>query len=114
MTITPIVMFGLLGIGMVLVIYGTIAKNRWGINVDPVFCPRCNAQLSQIRQPQSIRQTLWGGETCTKCGAEVDKWGREVISQRHPHPPGSVQPEGQMRRVFRRRLIVFTAVGFFV
>ena len=113
MTITLIVMFGLLGIGMVLVIHGTIAKNRWGINVGPVSCPRCNAPLPQIRQPQNIRQALWGGGTCTKCGVEVDKWGRELVSQRYPSAPASVQPEGEMRRVLKRRLIIFTAAGFF-
>ena len=108
-----VVIFGLLGVGMVLVIYGTIARNRWGINADPIFCPRCNTPLPQIRKPQNIRQTLWGGGTCPKCGAELDKWGRDVTSQRHPRPPGSVEPEGQMRRVLKRRLIIFTAVGFF-
>jgi len=111
--IPVLVMFGLLGIGMVLVIFGTIAKNRWGINLDPVSCPSCNTPFPQIRQPQSMRQALWGGGTCSKCGAEVDKWGREVTAQRHPYPSGSVKPEDQMRILLKRRLIVYSAVTFF-
>jgi hypothetical protein len=108
-----LVIFGLLGIGMVLVITGTIAKNRWGINLDPVSCPRCNTPFPQIRQPQNIRQTLWGGGTCTKCGADVDKWGREVTVQRHSNPAGGVKPKDQMRRALKRKLLSFTAGSFF-
>jgi hypothetical protein len=111
--IVVLVIFGLLGIGMALVIYGTIAKNRWGINLDAVSCPRCNTQLPKIRQPQNFRQNLWGGGTCPECGTEVDKWGREVTSQRPSNPTSNVEPTGQMRRVLKTRLIIFTAVGFF-
>jgi disulfide bond formation protein DsbB len=98
---------------MVLVIFGTIAKNRWGINLDPVSCPSCNTQFPQIRQPQSTRQALWGGGTCSKCGTEVDKWGREVTAQRHTYPSDSIEPEDQMRALLNRRLIVYSAVIFF-
>jgi hypothetical protein len=52
------ILFGLLGIGMVLVIYGTITKNRWGINTDQVFCPRCNTPLPRIRKPQTLQEAL--------------------------------------------------------
>ena len=111
---TPVlVIFGLLGIGMVFVIYGTIAKNRWGINLDPVSCPRCNTPFPQIRQPQNIRQTLWGGGTCTKCGAEVDKWGRETTAQRQPSPSAGGKSEDQMRRLLKRRLMIYSAAIFF-
>jgi len=78
MMILFILMFGLLGIGIVLVIWGTVAKNRWGINVDRVSCPRCNTPLPQVRKPQNLRQAMWGGGTCPSCGVEVDKWGREL------------------------------------
>jgi hypothetical protein len=108
-----LVIFGLLGIGMVLVIYGTIAKNRWGINLDPVSCPRCNTPFPQIRQPRNIRQALWGGGTCTKCGAEVDKWGREVTAPKQLYPSGIVETQGQMRSALKRKLIFYSAGGFF-
>jgi hypothetical protein len=112
---TPVlVVFGLLGIGMVFVIYGTIAKNRWGINLDSVSCPRCHTPFPHIRQPQNIRQTLWGGGTCAKCGAEVDKWGRELSVHKQPYPSVSTfKPEDQMHRLLKRRLMIYSAVTFF-
>jgi len=112
MTTMLILILSLLGAGIVFVTYGTIAKNSWGINVRPISCPRCNTPLSTVRQPQNIRQTLWGGWTCIKCGAEVDKCGREVVSQKHEHPPPDTQPKKQMRRELKKRIIILTAVGF--
>lgn len=76
--IALIVVFGLLAIGMVLVVYGTVAKNKWGINLSPVSCPRCKASLPQVRRPTSLRQAMWGGYVCPACGAQVDKWGRQI------------------------------------
>jgi hypothetical protein len=72
------VLFGVLTVGMALVIFGTVARNRWGINLDGVSCPRCNTPLPKVREPRSLQQALWGGGTCPNCGAEVDKWGRDV------------------------------------
>ena len=72
------VIFGLLTIGMVLVIYGTVAENSWGINLGAVSCPCCKELLPQMRKPNSLRQAMWGGYTCSACGAEVDKWGRQI------------------------------------
>jgi len=71
-------MFGVLTVGMVLVAYGTSAKNRWGINLETVSCPCCKTLLPWVRKPQSLRQAMWGGYTCPSCGAEVDKWGRDL------------------------------------
>src|ERR1044071_2969897 len=112
MTITLII-FGFFGAGMVLVVYGTIAKNRWGINVDPVACPRCNTPLPQIRQAQNFRQALWGGGTCIKCGAEVDKWGREVKSKTYSLSTIDVRSKAQTRRAVKRRIVIFSAIVFF-
>jgi hypothetical protein len=78
MTILFLTIVGVLVLGMVLVVYGTVVKNNWGINLGHVHCPRCATQLPQVRKPTSFRQTLWGGYTCQTCGAEVDKWGREL------------------------------------
>ena len=107
------ILFGLLGIGMVLVIYGTIARNRWGINTDQVFCPRCNTPLPQIRKPQTLREALWGGGTCSACGAHIDKWGRELVSPEKRSPSGTAQRMGNTRKILHRNLIVFTASSFF-
>ena len=49
-----------------------------------------------------------------KCGAEVDKWGRELSAHKQPHPSGSsFKPEDQMRRLLKRRLMIYSAVTFF-
>ena len=34
--------------------------------------------LPLVRFPTSLRQALWGGNTCRKCGCDFDKWGREL------------------------------------
>jgi hypothetical protein len=63
-------------IGVLLVAFGKVTKNQWGINTKPVNCPACGCPMPKVRQPTSIRQALWGGGTCEKCGCEMDKWGR--------------------------------------
>jgi hypothetical protein len=110
MMISLVVIFGLLAVVGVLVAYGTAAKNKWGINLDPVSCPRCNTAAPTPREPQSLRQARWGDWTCPVCGAEVDKWGREVASVA---PRGGVKAKGQMRTVLKKRFIIILAVGYF-
>ena len=111
-----IITFGVIGIGMALVVYGTIAKNRWGINLDPVSCPRCNTQLPQIRQPQDLRQRMWGGGTCPSCGVEVDKWGREIAC----HPPRSStisvggHSQQQLLRTHKIKFLIISASTYFL
>jgi hypothetical protein len=67
-------------IGLVLVVYGTFARNRWGINSEQVNCPRCHAPVPGVRKPKSRREMLWGGWTCDKCGCEMDKWGNPMAT----------------------------------
>src|SRR5437899_9166954 len=55
-----IIIFGLLGLGIVLVAYGTVAMNKWGINWDPVSCPRCKTPLPRLREARSLQQAMWG------------------------------------------------------
>jgi hypothetical protein len=69
-------------LGILLVGFGTVTKNRWGINLEPVNCPACGSPMPQVRQPKSLRQALWGGFTCGKCGCEMDKWGRLITPTR--------------------------------
>jgi len=70
---------GILGVGMLLVIHGTIFKTRWGINAaTQIECPGCHRMHGQFRTPRNWRQTLWGGFTCAHCGTEVDKWNRPI------------------------------------
>lgn len=107
-----VIVFGLLAIGIILVIYGTIVKNKWGINTDSVLCARCKTPLPQSRKPQNLQEALWGGWTCPACGARLDKWGREVTSQTRRTPNNlfsSTQGQGRLRN----GLLLFTALGFF-
>jgi hypothetical protein len=75
------VVFGLLFTGAVLVAVGTVTRNRWGVNLNSTSCPSCKVPMPQLRKPQSLKQALWGGNTCVQCGTESDKWGREVLSR---------------------------------
>jgi hypothetical protein len=67
-----------LAVGLVLVIHGTIVKNRWGVNLRRVECPNCGAVMGRVRMPTSGEQAMWGGYTCPTCKAELDKWGRRI------------------------------------
>ncbi len=99
---------------MVLVVYGTIAKNRWGINDNPVVCPHCNRRFPQIREPQNLRQALWGGGTCVNCGTEVDKWGRALSGLAQPLVGSSLQSDGQIRRRLRTKLVVSSSCAAYL
>ena len=79
MTALPIAVATVLGIGLLVVLHGTIFKTTWGINPASSFeCPRCHATQSALRAPRNKRQVLWGGYTCQHCGIEVDKWNRPL------------------------------------
>jgi hypothetical protein len=67
-------------ISFVLVVSGTLARNRWGVNLEQVNCPHCYAPVPRVRIPRSRREMLWGGGTCDKCGCEMDKWGNPITA----------------------------------
>jgi hypothetical protein len=67
-----------LAVGVVLVIHGTIVKNRWGVNLRRVECPNCATVMGRVRMPTSGEQAMWGGYTCPTCKCELDKWGRRI------------------------------------
>lgn len=69
---------GGLAIGFVLMVCGTLARNRWGINPAEVACPHCAGPQPGIRRPRSLEQAMWGGWTCARCETRADKWGREL------------------------------------
>ena len=73
-----VIAVGAVLIGLVLVIHGTIVKNKWGFTFSAARCPRCGEQNPAFRAPRSVSQALWGGYRCRSCGSEFDKWGREV------------------------------------
>ncbi len=43
-----------------------------------INCPDCGERLSHFRRPTSLKQALWGGYTCLRCGCEVDGRGHKV------------------------------------
>jgi hypothetical protein len=97
------------GVAAILVIYGTITKGRWGINFDPIACPRCGTPAPRVRQPASCRQAVWGGSTCEACGVEFDKWGKDIASV-GPPPRTSCKTESEIRTVLRIRMLVAVLV----
>lgn len=113
MNLALLVLAGLIGLGLVLVAHGTVTRNRWGINVSPVSCPRCGTSLPQFRQARGLRQALWGGGTCANCGAEVDKWGRETTSPGRIPLPARPYTAEEARRIFKRRLVIGSLATFF-
>jgi hypothetical protein len=77
------ILFSIIGfilvIGFTFVIISTIRrKGKMGINLKPIFCPKCSTPAPIIRKPTSKQETLWGGWTCTNCGCKMDKWGNEI------------------------------------
>lgn len=69
------------GLGVLLIVYGTIVKNNWGINLRRVACPGCGAEMGRVRMPNSGKQAMWGGYTCPTCQCEMDKWGRRTTTE---------------------------------
>lgn len=41
-------------------------------------CPECGTPVPNARRPNSWRQALWGGWTCSECGTEMDRYGEEL------------------------------------
>jgi hypothetical protein len=82
MNVVFIVVASVLLLGILLVAIGTVRKNGWGINLEPVNCPACGSPMPRVRQLKSRKQALWGGWTCAKCGCEMDKWGRLITRAR--------------------------------
>jgi len=91
--------------GLVLIVHGSIVKNDWGINLDPVVCPRCNTRLDQTDLSKSFRQRLWGGYTCLKCGSILDKWGREIAPGRGLKLTGHIETIDRTPLTFKKLLL---------
>lgn len=64
---------------VVALVVGTVRRNRMGVNLSANnACPRCATPVPMVRTPKNLRQALWGGWTCAKCGCEMDKWARAI------------------------------------
>jgi RNase P subunit RPR2 len=59
-------------------IIATRNKTKLGINLKRVYCPVCGTKQPWLRIPQNEQQFLYGGTTCPKCGAKLDKYGNII------------------------------------
>lgn len=59
MNVVFVVTIFILLAGILLVAFGTLMKNRWGLNLQPVNCPACGSPMPKVRQPESLKQALW-------------------------------------------------------
>lgn len=41
-------------------------------------CPNCGENLPVIRMPRNLRQFLWGGWSCSRCGTEFDSLRKKI------------------------------------
>jgi transposase-like protein len=41
-------------------------------------CPDCGKKFPRFRIPVNFRQAFLGGWTCTKCGCQVNSFGRKI------------------------------------
>lgn len=64
---------------IIAIVRGTRKRTNMGITFSlRNACPSCGEPLPVVRAPKNLRQAMWGGWTCRKCGTETDKWGRPV------------------------------------
>jgi hypothetical protein len=80
---------------------------KWGVNKDPIFCPRCGEPAPVVRIPKNFRQMLWGGATCSNCACEYDKWGKPLElpgggDLARYQPPPEVKPVGDDDAIRKR------------
>ena len=54
-------------------------KSKYGLNFKRTYCPVCSTKQPIVRVPKNRNQILYGGNTCSKCQTELDKYG-DVIS----------------------------------
>lgn len=64
----------LVGIVVLIVLVGVFLYNAF----KPRHCSKCHAEMPVVRMPKNMRQALWGGWTCSNCGCELDRKGREI------------------------------------
>ena len=82
-----IVVFIAFIIGIVLISLLTMIKKDsefapLSINLNRIYCPKCNHKQPLIRKPNGQRQALYGGWTCKKCGTEMNIFGEEIFVKR--------------------------------
>jgi hypothetical protein len=64
---------------VVLVVWGTVAQNAWGLNFRKLVCPRCIHTIPRGAGLVYIWRFFAGRAVCPECQTLVDKWGRELL-----------------------------------
>ena len=64
---------------IMMVVWGTLAKNSLGFNLKNLHCPRCIRPISRGRGLTRLWRLLAGGASCSECLTVMDKWGRERL-----------------------------------
>ena len=75
---------------------------RFGLQLNHVTCPTCDARMPIVRRPRSKREALWGGWTCPKCGTEMDKFGSEIGRSVVSQPKLDASGKTPLERVFEQ------------
>jgi hypothetical protein len=57
-TILAVLIFTILAVGCVLVVVGTVMKNKWGIIVTRISCPNCGNSLDHLQTPKTYDVVL--------------------------------------------------------
>jgi RNase P subunit RPR2 len=71
--------YAIIAIGFVIwLVIASKNKSKLGINLKRVYCPICKTKQPFIRMPKSGSQALWGGTTCPKCHANLNKYGNVI------------------------------------
>ncbi len=53
-------------------------KSKLGVNLNAVYCPKCETKQPRIRVPKNASQLLFGGTTCPNCNTNLDKYGNII------------------------------------
>jgi len=54
------------------------------LTIKRMKCPSCGELRPKWRFPKTIRMALWGGDYCSKCDVEFDKW-ENIIKSNQSH-----------------------------
>lgn len=81
-SVTSLVTYGIIAIVLLVFFFKKSRdKSNLGINLNRVYCPKCQTKQPFIRKPANQRQALYGGHTCNNCNTEMDKYGVAIDSK---------------------------------
>jgi len=57
---------------------GGLTVLRLAMSPPERHCPNCCERFPDFSRPANLKQMLWGGYTCARCGCEADRHGAEI------------------------------------